>query len=126
MFIETANNLAPSSPTIPTSLGVALVTGFVLHLLKVWAKIPWIDFYTTKLNTILRLVLSAIGTLGVSLKWAAATGGGGTLAITIPTLAVIIAGLWHWAIQYVTQYSSECVYQIATQQVAAAKPPVKA
>ena len=123
MFLEAANTLAPSSPTLPTSLGVAILSGYVMHLAKASKKLPWITFYTTKLNFAIRGVIAAVGTIGVGMKWAASSGGGGQLAITIPSVAVLLAGLYHWAVQFGVQHLSETVLQGTNGQNAAGPKP---
>ena len=110
-----ANVLAPTSPTMPTSLGVAVLSAYVMHLLKSAKSIPAINFYSTKLNFWLRAALSAVGTIGISLKWAAATTGGGVIAIQVPALTVFLVGLWHWAVQFGMQHGFESVFQVAHQ-----------
>jgi hypothetical protein len=110
-----ASVLAPSSPTMPTSVIVAVLSAYVMHLLKAAKSLPKINFYTTKLNFGLRAAMSAIGTIGISLKWAAATAGGGTVVIAIPGAMVLLSGLWHWAGQFGVQHGFESVFQIARQ-----------
>jgi hypothetical protein len=105
MFFDT-NALAPAAPTIPTSVGVAIIAAYALDLAKRLKQIPQVSYYTTKLNTILRIILSGIGTLGVSWVWSSA-GTGHQLLISIPAGSVILAGLWHWATSYGIQHFSE-------------------
>ena len=98
--------LAPAAPTIPTSVGVAILSAYALDTAKRLKAIPRVSYYTNKLNTVLRVILSGIGTLGVSWVWSAA-GTGHQLLITIPAWSVILAGLWHWATSYGVQQFAE-------------------
>jgi hypothetical protein len=105
MFFDT-NTLAPAAPTIPTSVGVAILSAYLLDFAKRTKAIPWVSYYTSKLNVAARIVLSGIGTLGVSWVWSPA-GTGHQLLINIPAWSVVIAGLWHWATSYGVQHFSE-------------------
>lgn len=115
MLSEAITTLTPSSSTIPTSVGVAFVMAYALDFLKRVEQVPKINYYTTKLNSWLRLLTSGIGTLGVSWVWSAA-GAGHQLLITIPAWSVLGAGLWHWAISYGTQHLVEI--QLAQRPIA--------
>jgi hypothetical protein len=66
MFFDATNALTPISSTLPTSVGVAVFFGYALDALKRSKYLPSINYYTLKLNAILRAALSAIGTLGIS------------------------------------------------------------
>jgi hypothetical protein len=106
MFLDTANLLAPAAPSIPTSVGVDIVLAYALDYIKRIEAIPKVSYYTTRLNTAIRIVLSGVGTLGVSWVWSPA-GTGHQLLINIPAWTVIIAGLWHWATNYGVQHMTE-------------------
>jgi hypothetical protein len=111
MLLQTAvNTLAPTSSTLPTSIGVALVMGYILDTAKRVERIPKVSYYTVKLNALLRIIMSGIGTLGVTWVWSA-TGTGHQLLITFPAVTVILYGLWHWAIQYASQHMVEIQLQ---------------
>lgn len=110
-LLDASNALAPTSSTLPTAAGVAIVSGMILDYAKRLQKIPKISYYTTKLNNLIRLAMSGVGTLGVSWVWSAA-GTGHQLLITIPAWSVIGLGLWHWAIQYGGQYGFEQILQL--------------
>ena len=101
-----ASVLAPSAPTVPTSVGVSILAAYVLDYAKRIEMVPWISYYTTKLNTLLRVILSGIGTLGVSWVWSP-SGTGHQLLIMIPAFSVILAGLWHWATAFGVQHFAE-------------------
>lgn len=105
MFVDT-KLLAPAAPTIPTSVGVAILSAYVLDAAKRLKQLPQVSYYSTKLNTLLRVALSGIGTLGVSWVWSSADAGH-QLLITIPAWSVLLAGLWHWATSYGVQHFAE-------------------
>jgi hypothetical protein len=107
--------LAPAAPTIPTSVGVAIIAAYALDFAKRLAVIPKVSYYTTKLNILIRVILSGIGTLGVSWAWSSA-GTGHELLITIPAWSIVLAGLWHWATSYGVQHMTEI--QLAQRSVA--------
>ena len=121
MLLDVTNTLAPTSPTLPTSVGVAIASAYIMHLLKTLKSIPKISFYTTKINLFLRAILSAVGTIGISIKWAAVSGGGVQLITTIPSLTVFLVGLWHWGVQFGLQHMSEGVLQVMRQAADIAK-----
>jgi len=108
-------SLAPNSPVLPTSVGVAVISAYVMHLLKAAKSVPKISFATTKLNAVLRAIMSGVGTIGISLSWAASATGGGTVSLAIPSLAVLLTGLWHWAVQFGIQHFSEGALQMMRQ-----------
>lgn len=110
MFFDVNNTLAPAAPTLPTSAGVAIVFGYLLDLAKRLQSLPQINYYTTKVNTWLRIFLSGVGTLGVSWTWSAA-GQGHTLLITIPAWTALAIGIWHWAVQYGMQHGFEILLE---------------
>jgi hypothetical protein len=114
MFID-VSNLAPNSPSIPTGVGVAILSAYVMDALKRFKAIPQVSYYSTKLNNIIRIILSGIGTLGVSWVWSAA-GTGHQLLITIPAWSAVGLGLYHWAASYGIQHFSEI--QLAQRSVA--------
>jgi hypothetical protein len=110
-LFDAASTLTPISSTLPTSVGVAIVSGYALDFLKRLKTLPQVNYYTTTLNAIVRVVLSGIGTLGVSWAWSAA-GAGHQLLITIPAWSAVGVGVWHWAVQYGLQHGFEGVLQV--------------
>jgi len=117
MMFDAANTLAPTAPSLPTSVGVAVFSGYLLDALKRFRAIPRVNYYSDRLNTGLRIVLSGIGTLGIAWKWSAA-GTGHQLLITIPSWLAILAGLYHWALQFGQTQLTEIV--LSQRQVAKA------
>lgn len=106
ILIDASHVLSPEAPSIPTSVGVSILFAYILDNAKRLKQVPIISYYTTRLNTILRIVLSGIGTVGTTWVWSN-SGTDHQLLITFPAGSVIIAGLWHWAINYGTQHFSE-------------------
>lgn len=115
LLIDATHLLAPESPTLPTSVGVAIIFAYILDTAKRLNRVPKISYYTTKLNNIVRIILSGIGTLGTTWVWSN-SGSNHQLLITIPAWSVIFAGLWHWVINYGVQHFSEI--QLAQRPVA--------
>jgi hypothetical protein len=112
-----ATALAPATPTLPTSVATAMFAAYALDYLKRLKQIPAVSYYSTRLNTVLRMFLSGIGTLGVSWAWSAA-GTGHQLLITIPAWSAIANGLWTWGASYCVQHFAEI--QLAQRPVAQA------
>lgn len=108
--------LAPNSPVIPTSVGLSIIFAYILDYAKRIKQVPKVTYYTTKLNSILRLIMSGVGTLGVSYVWSSTPAGGHQLLITIPSAAALGSGVFHWAVAYATQHFSEI--QLAQRDVA--------
>lgn len=126
MFVE-ASTLAPSSSTLPTSVGVAIVMGYILDYIKRLNTIPKINYYTTKLNSWLRLAMAGVGTLGIAYTWSA-VGTGHQLLISIPAWSVVGAGLWHWVVQYGAQHGWEIILaqRPIAKQAQVAQAPIPA
>lgn len=103
--------LTPSSPVLPTSVGVAIAFGYLLDLLKRLKQLPKVNYYNKKMNLIIRIFLSGIGTLGISWVWSA-SGTGHQLLIMIPAWSVIGLAAWHWFVQYGMQHTFEGILQI--------------
>lgn len=111
MLLDAAQTLAPTSSTLPTSVGVAIAFGYLLDMAKRLKSIPKVTYYTDKLNFALRILLSGAGTLGVSWAWSHTATGGYHLGIDIPSLAVLGSGVWHWFVQYGMQHGFEIILQ---------------
>jgi hypothetical protein len=122
--------LTPTSPSLPTSVAVAIFSGYVLDYLKRFRAIPKINYYSTRLNAFLRVVLSGIGTLGIAWTWSAA-GTGHQLLITIPAWSAVALGVWHWCLQVGQTQLTEIVLsqqpqaKAAMVQQAVYKPPTQ-
>ena len=115
MFFEANSAIYPSSPVVPTSVGVAIAAAYLLDLAKRLKQFPKISYYSTKLNSWIRICTAAVGTVGVSWSWAA-YGTGHQLLITIPAWSAIGDYIWHWAVAYGIQHLAEI--QLAQRQVA--------
>lgn len=111
LLLTDTPSLSPISPTLPTSVGVAIAFGYLLDLFKRLKEVPKITYYSKKVNLLLRIALSGIGTLGISWAWAP-HGTGHQLLITFPATAVILAGCWHWFVQYGMQHGFEGLLQV--------------
>jgi hypothetical protein len=123
MFIDPTGNLAPTAPSLPTSVGVAIFFGYILDLLKRLKFFPKINYYSVKLNIIIRVVLSGFGTLGISWAWSK-SGNGNQLSILLPAWSVLILGIWHWAVQYGMQDAFEQLLRLkASLLVIPPQPP---
>jgi hypothetical protein len=109
MFFEGATNLAPTSPSIPTSLATAMVCGYILNALRRAQTIPWVSHETVVMSGVIRLIMSGAATLGISFSWSSTDH---TLLISGLTFATIVSGLWHWGSQYACQHGFEQILQI--------------
>lgn len=107
-FFDATNTLAPSSPTLPTSVGVGIVCAYIVHFVKKLKQVPKINFYSTKLNAIIRASTSFASTIGVSVSWSSTNH---QLIIGNITLAVIVGGIYHWGVQYGIQHGFESLFQ---------------
>jgi hypothetical protein len=87
---------------------VAIVSAYLLDWAKRLKQVPRISYYSTRLNTWLRVLMAGIGTLGVSWAWSpVSTTGGHQLLVVFPSNAALVVGVWHWAIQFGTQHFAE-------------------
>jgi hypothetical protein len=118
LFLDAVNTLAPSSSTLPTAAGVAVLMAFVMDCLKRLETFPKVTYYSTKLNAWIRLAAAGIGTLGISWVWSAA-GEGHQLIISLPAWSVIGTGIFHWAVQYVVQHGWETLLSLSPSAKAA-------
>ncbi len=85
---------------VVTQLTIGLLGAGFLQWLKYTKWIPFVTANSGKINHLVLLLTSAGGALGIHSVWTA--GGGGT--ITIPSLAVMGAGVWIWMKQWAVQY----------------------
>jgi hypothetical protein len=115
-FESSVNSLAPTSPSIPTAVAVAIVLGYLQDFAKRLNSLPKINYYSNKLNSWIRLIATGAATVGVSWTWSSLPGGGHQWVWTIPTGVVIATGLWHWAVQYGMQHGWEIL--LSQRQVA--------
>ncbi|HUK48103.1 MAG TPA: hypothetical protein VLW06_10950 [Terriglobales bacterium] len=121
ILADAVSGLKPIAPTVPTSIAVAVICGSMLDLLKRLQSIPKITYYTTRLNIILRIIMSGLGTLGISWTWSAAGSGAHELVIGIPAWSALAYGVWHWAVQYGMQHGFEGILQVQRQLSAIAE-----
>jgi hypothetical protein len=93
-----------ASGVLSTQIGAAAVSAYAIQLLQKWGKTPWITEHTTGINAAARVVTSFVAAIGVSWAWGDLSSGGHTLTIAIPSSAALLAGLWHWFVQYAVQH----------------------
>jgi hypothetical protein len=107
MWID-ANTLSPNSPTIPTSVGIAILSAYGMDWLKRLKEFPKVTYYSAKLNSVIRLCAAAAGTLGVSFSWSrlGGVGAGYQFVTTLPSGITLLLGVYHLAVQYgITNFS---------------------
>jgi|SRR5579859_5712209 len=93
--------MTPDATTLLGSqVGAAAACAYIINLLQMWSKTPWITAHTKYVNIAVRALLSGGAYVGISHVWSPSTTGGGVLTITIPSLTVIVIGVWHWFCQY--------------------------
>jgi hypothetical protein len=97
-------NLMANPSLLSTQIGAAAVCAYGIQLAQKWSKLPWITAHPSQMNMIARLITSGVAALGVSWAWGDMTGGGHMLSISIPSGTAIVAGLWHWFVQYAVQH----------------------
>jgi hypothetical protein len=95
-----------------THLTSAALFGYLMNKAMTWEKIPWINYHTQKLNSILRLALSGLTTLGIHWTWGGTWSTGRQVMIVIPALAVIGHALFQWLGQYAMQHGWERMLDI--------------
>lgn len=95
-----------------THITAAALFAYLLQLAQNSQKIPWIRKDTTKLTTILRIVLSGIATLGIHWTWSGTWTEGRSIMIVIPALSVLAHTVWNWGGQYAMQYFGEKVMDV--------------
>lgn len=96
--------MANGTSVLSTEIGAAAVSAYAVQLAQKWSKLPWITEHTAQINFYVRLATSGLAALGVSYAWGDLAGGGHTLTFTIPTVAVLLHGLWHWFVQFAVQH----------------------
>jgi len=121
MFID-ASNVGPGAAVVPTQLSAAMACGYILWLLQKAKSIPWVSQATTKLNIVLRLIASGASTIGISIAW---QGDNHQLIIGNLTAGVIMAGLWHLAVQYASTHGFEKIMNILPSTAVAGGDPAE-
>ena len=110
MFFE-ASATAPNAPIIPTQISASMACAYVLFLLQKLKSVPWVTTQTARINAIVRLVLSGIATLGVTIAW---QGDAHQLVVGNLYASTILMGLWHWFTQYATAHGFEKLLNVAS------------
>ena len=91
-------------------IATEITSGALCVLLIQYAKklFPWIESSQAWISTIISAVWAFISAIIVSWEWQPTEGGGGSLLIVVPSLAGILAAIWHWANQMA---ANEVIYQ---------------
>lgn len=93
--------MAMDATTILSSqLGAAAGCAYFINLLQRWSKTPWITEHTEGINRGFRAALALATTIGIGWAWAPSIAGAHVLSITIPSVADLMHGSWHWFCQY--------------------------
>lgn len=103
-MILAAGVVGPDAAVVPTQISAAMVCGYLLYLLQKLKSVPWMSVQTEKLNAIIRVVLSGVATLGITIAW---NGDAHQLVIGNLYATTILAGFWHWFTQYAATHGFE-------------------
>lgn len=87
-----------------TQVTAGAASAYLMRLLQKWNRTPWITDHSHGIIVLVRVIMSAAVTLGISWTWSPAADNGHVLAIAIPSLAGIIHGAWNWFGQYALQH----------------------
>ena len=80
---------------------VALVLVYFQNFLKRQKWFPLITYQSTKMNHAFAIIASGVATFGFHFAHTGSITTGGTFTIAFPSLAVLLASLWHWLTQYI-------------------------
>lgn len=103
-----------------TQMAVAGIISLVIGWLKKSKWCPWITTETAKVNRVVMILLSGLGTLGIHFTYSHTAG---TLLITGLTWATFGAGLWHWVVQSFVTHGWYKWMWYAEQILAYVRPP---
>jgi hypothetical protein len=95
--------MTPTDPIL-TTVTAGAGCAFIVQLLQKAKQVPWITEHTTAINIALKASLSFFATLGISHAWNPSAGGGGQLTFDIPSMSVLMIGLWHWFGQFAVMH----------------------
>lgn len=115
--------MEPINSLLTSQIAAAAACSYIINLLQKSPKLPWITAHTAGINTVVRIILSGMATLGISYAWAPAAGGGHTLTFTLPSLAAGVAAGWHWFSQFALTHLAGTALE---QKSAPAPPPAPA
>jgi len=108
MLLE-AGTVGPASAVVPTQISAAMASGYILWMLQKSQGIPWVSQTTVKLNALIRLIVSGVSTIGISIAWEPTNH---QLIIGNLTLAVVAHGLWHVFTQYAATHGFEKILNV--------------
>lgn len=97
-----------------TQVTAGAASAYIMQLLQRWKKIPWITEHSHGVVVLVRVIMSAAVTLGISWTWSPAANNGHVLAIAIPSLAGIVHGAWNWFGQYSLQHGWSQLLSVGT------------
>lgn len=98
---------------LATQIPTAAAGAYALRAVQKWNKLPWITQHTKHMTIAFRAGISFASTLGIHFVW---NGADRSLLITLPTLMVLLFGLWHWFSLYAMQHAWGNVFNIGTLQ----------
>lgn len=81
-------------------LPIGLVLVFVQNYLKQQKWFPWLTYQSTKANHAFAILATGLATFGLHISHTGTFASGGSVLLTFPTGAVMLAGLWHYLQQY--------------------------
>lgn len=91
---------------VTTQVGSTLLTVGGIQWLKKW---KWFGEASTTLHRIVSLVAAALIALGIHITFTGSASAGWSGTFQIPSLYVMLVGLFHWGAQFISQ---ETVYTI--------------
>ena len=109
MMLLEAGTVGPASAVVPTQISAAMASGYILWMLQKSQGIPWVSQTTVKLNALIRLIVSGVSTIGISIAWEPTNH---QLIIGNLTLAVVAHGLWHVFTQYAATHGFEKILNV--------------
>lgn len=98
--------MALPGDVIATEITSGALCVLLIQYLKKW--FPWIESSKVWISSIISAVWAFISTIIVSWQWQPTEGGGGSLLIVVPSVAGILAAVWHWLNQMA---ANEVIYQ---------------
>jgi hypothetical protein len=94
MNVDTINLMGQQIP-------VAILLVYLQNWLKKQSWFPLLSYESSgRLNNIAAVILSGLGTLGVSVSHTGGPLTGGIVSFAIPALPIMLTGVWHWMTQY--------------------------
>lgn len=94
-----------------TQFTSSAIVVYIMQKLKSASWFPFLQHGQAAVSRIVSIALAGATAIGINYSWNPSTRG---LLITIPTLAGLALGLWHWLSQYAT---NEILYQATVNKV---------